>query len=66
MKIYMGTEKHSKASRARWANVSKKDRFDKMSHASRIGWGRLDAEARSKRAMKTVRTRKENLEKNNK
>lgn len=58
----MGTKKHSKASKARWAIIPKEDRTLRMSHVSKTGWDQLDAKARRRRALKGRRTRLKNLE----
>lgn len=57
----MGTEKHSKASKKRWAAVPKDQRAKRMAGVSKSGWDKLDAKARRKRALKGVRTRKAKL-----
>lgn len=61
----MGTEKHSKASKDRWKNITPKDRAKKMSVLSKSGWDKLDTRARRKRALSGVRTREAKIKKRN-
>lgn len=60
----MGTEKHSDASRKRWADVPKEKRKKRMSKVSKAGWDALDSKARRRRALKGIRTKRKNLENN--
>ncbi len=53
----MGTIKHSRASKRRWAGVPKSVRSQRMTETSNKGWGALDQKARRRRALKGVRTR---------
>lgn len=60
----MGTKKHSRASKKRWAGVPKPERSQRMSNVAKSGWGKLDEAARRRRALKGRRTRIKNLELN--
>lgn len=60
----MGTENHSKASKQRWAGVSKAIRAKRMGSVSKSGWDKLDPKARRRRALKSARTKKLLKEKN--
>lgn len=60
-RFIMGTEKHSRASKKRWAHISKVEKQQRMSSVSKSGWSKLDKKARRKRALKGVQTRKQNV-----
>ena len=58
----MGTRRHSRASRKRWASVPKEERRARMSEISKSGWDGLSKRARRKRALNSVKSRKAHLE----
>jgi len=53
----MGTEKHSKASRLRWANVSKEQRSKRMSNLALKKWAKISKRKRREHALMMVSAR---------
>ena len=54
IKDNMGTEKHSKASKERWADVSKEDRKERMSIVALARWNKMSVKDKKEYAQMMV------------